>query len=92
MASYPKFTVRKPVDASELHDDMFRWANELTRELDSNDLKQRSAPSTNIYAVVTITEIGRPNQGDIAYVISTGKFKGYRVTTTDYTGGWVDFN
>ena len=45
-------------------------------------------PSTKIYTVVTITDIGRPQQGDVAYAISAAKFKGYTTTA----GGWVDFH
>ena len=63
MASYPKFPITKPNSTDELHTDICRWANELTRELDTEDLRKNSAPSTKIYAVVTITDIGRPQQG-----------------------------
>jgi len=86
MASYPKFPMTKPPSMDELHTDITRWANELTRELDTEDLRKNSAPSTKIYAVVTITDIGRPQQGDVAFAISATKFKGY-------TGSaWVDFH
>lgn len=88
MANYPKFPIRKPPTADELHTDVSRWANELTRELDTENLRQNSAPSTKIYTVVTITDIGRPQQGDVAYAISVGKFKGYTTSAT----GWVDFH
>ena len=86
MANYPKYPVNKPASADELHSDLTRWANELTRELDTESLRQDSAPSTKIYTVVTITDIGRPQQGDVAFAISVTKFKGY-------TGSaWVDFH
>ena len=86
MASYPKFPLTKPSNADELHTDISRWANELTRELGTEDLRKNSTPSTKIYAVVTITDIGRPQQGDVAFAISATKFKGY-------TGSaWVDFH
>ncbi len=88
MANYPKFPMRKPATANELHTDVRRWADELARELDSEDTKQTTRPSTNIYTVVTVTEIGRPKQGDVAYAISAAKFRGYTTTA----GGWVDFH
>tara|TARA_R100000231_G_scaffold41478_1_gene36205 strand:+ start:3420 stop:3686 length:267 start_codon:yes stop_codon:yes gene_type:complete len=88
MASYPKFPIMKPPSVDELHTDISRWANELTRELDTEDLRKDSAPSTKIYAVVTITDIGRPQQGDVAYAISAAKFRGYTTTAA----GWVDFH
>ena len=47
-------------------------------------------PTSNIYAVVTITEIGNPRRGDIAYAASAGKFKGYVSTTA--TQAWENLN
>lgn len=88
MANYPKFPIRRPASTDELHGDMSRWANELTRELNTEDIRQTNAPSTQIYTVVTVTEIGRPKAGDVAYAISAGKFRGYTTTAT----GWVDFH
>jgi hypothetical protein len=87
MANYPKFPLNRPSTAEELHASLTIWANELTRELDTENLRQSSTPSTKIYTVVTITDIGRPEQGDVAYAISVGKFKGYTTTATE----WVDF-
>ena len=81
-----KDSMRKNKTRDRTTDDFHRWANELTRELDTEDLRKNSAPSTKIYAVVTITDIGRPQQGDVAFAISATKFKGY-------TGSaWVDFH
>ena len=40
--------------------------------------------------VVTITDIGRPRKGDIAYAASAGKFKGYVSTTA--TQAWENLN
>jgi len=54
-----------------------RWGSVLIQELNSRDSQVDSKPSTNIYTVVTVTEIGRPQKGDIAYSASSGKFKGY---------------
>jgi hypothetical protein len=54
-----------------------RWGAALVNELDARDALVDTKPSTNIYTVVTVTEIGLPRKGDIAYSISSGKFKGY---------------
>ena len=45
---------------------------------------------TNIYAVVTVGSIKRPDKGDIAYSVSAGKFKGY--VSTAGTQAWQDLN
>ena len=62
----------------------------LVNELDSRDLEAQNTPSTNIFRVVTITSIGRPKKGDIAYSASSGKFKGY-VSLGSETS-WQDLN
>tara|TARA_R110000796_G_scaffold6593_1_gene23193 strand:+ start:1013 stop:1291 length:279 start_codon:yes stop_codon:yes gene_type:complete len=54
-----------------------RWGAALVNELDARDALVDTKPSTNIYTVVTVTEIGLPRKGDIAYSASSGKFKGY---------------
>ena len=72
---------------NEFKKTMIAWANELTRELDNEDIKVAAAPSTNIYTVVSTSEIGRPANGNVAYSISASKFRGYVEGT-----GWVDFN
>lgn len=88
MANYPKFPLLPAQTSEELHSDITQWANELTRELDTEDQNQTNAPSTNIYAVTTVSDIGRPRQGDVAYSISATKFRGYTTTAA----GWVDFH
>jgi hypothetical protein len=80
MANYPKV----PFNADGF---MQRWGNELVRELDTRDLRESSRPATKIYSVVTVTEIGRPASGDVAFAISAGKFRGYVSGT-----GWIDFH
>ena len=59
--------------------------NNKTRDIDID-----STPSTNIYTVVNISDIGRPRKGDIAYFSSVGKFKGY-VSLGSETS-WQDLN
>lgn len=89
MATYPRFPQFLTIRTL---DDFYRvistYTNELTRELDLEDAKQTSAPSTKIYTVTSITEIGRPSPGDVAYSTSSSIFRGYTTTVA----GWVDFN
>lgn len=87
MANYPRLSPSPFIRVEDLQDYLVRWSNELTRELDTEDQKQNAAPATKIYSVVTITEIGRPASGDVAFAISAGKFKGYVSGT-----GWIDFH
>ena len=78
MARYPTLFKRSYFkDPIEMYNGIQRWGSVLVQELNSRDLQVNSKPSTNIYTVVTITEIGRPKKGDIAYSASSGKFKGY---------------
>ena len=67
-----------------------QWGAALVNELDTRDQQQDATPSTNIYAVVTVGSIKRPDKGDIAYSVSTGKFKGY--VSTAATQAWQDLN
>ena len=64
-------------DIRKMYTDIQRWGSILINELNNRDIVVDSKPSSNIYTVVTITSIGRPRKGDIAYSASTGKFKGY---------------
>ena len=94
MARYPTFPTRF-IDTSdeelrELYTTLETWSGLLTSELETRDVDLDAAPSTNIYTVVTITEIGRPRKGDIAYAASSGKYKGY-VSLGSETS-WQDLN
>ena len=81
MARYPTFPLymgnMETDEVKNLYDTIQTWAAVLTNELDSRDIEVETTPSTNIYAVTTVTNIGRPQKGDIAYSTSSGKFKGY---------------
>ena len=89
MATYPRIPTFNSIrNVTDLFDIMYRWGNELTRELDTRDAKEEAKPSTNIYTVTTVTEIGRPKAGDVAYSTSSSIFRGYTTTAA----GWVDFN
>jgi|TARA_R110000803_G_scaffold39199_1_gene84485 hypothetical protein len=89
MATYPGLSnYTKITTVQQLEDIVRTFVNELTRELDLEDQKQTNAPATKIYTVTTVTEIGRPSAGAVAYSTSSGKFRGYTTTAT----AWVDFN
>ena len=78
MARYPTLPMRMSnEDLIDMYKQIQRWGSILVNELDSRDLEAQNTPSTNIFRVVTITSIGRPKKGDIAYSASSGKFKGY---------------
>ena len=81
MARYPEFPVIFPDDVkkgvSYIYNRFQQWGAALVNELDTRDQIQDAQPSTNIYAVVTVGSIKRPDKGDIAYSTSSGKFKGY---------------
>ena len=91
MARYPTlpFTINTE-DIQQIYREVQRWSSVLVNDLDSRDMEIDSKPSTNIYRVVTVTSIGRPRKGDIAYSASTGKFKGY-VSLGSETS-WQDLN
>lgn len=88
MANYPKFPYYAPENIQDLYRLLEGWANELSRELDSQDTFIEAQPATKIYTVTTVTDIGRPSGGDVAYSTSSSIFRGYTTTAT----GWVDFN
>jgi|TARA_R100000664_G_C2759834_1_gene150081 hypothetical protein len=91
MARYPTLPMRlSNEDLMDMYKQIQRWGSILVNELDSRDLEAQNTPSTNIFRVVTITSIGRPKKGDIAYSASSGKFKGY-VSLGSETS-WQDLN
>jgi hypothetical protein len=94
MARYPEFPIIFPDDVKKgvnyIYSRFQHWGSALINELDTRDIVQDAQPSTNIYAVVTVGSIERPDKGDIAYSVSTGKFKGY--VSTAGTQAWQDLN
>ena len=54
-----------------------RWGSALLNELNTRDPQVETTPSTNIYTISTVTQLKNPQKGDIAYSVSSGKFKGY---------------
>ena len=94
MARYPDFPLIFPDDVKKGADYIYgrirQWSSALINELDTRDLVQEAKPTSNIYAVVTVTNIDNPDKGDIAYSVSSGKFKGY--VSTAGTQAWQDLN
>ena len=94
MARYPDFPLIFPEDVKKGVDYIYsrirQWSAALINELDTRDQVQEGKPTSNIYAVVTVTTIKSPDKGDIAYSVSSGKFKGY--VSTAATKAWQDFN
>ena len=81
MARYPTFPTNfngiSNDELRELYNTIEDWAALLVSELQTRDIDIDATPSTNIYTVVTVTNIGRPRKGDIAYSACSGKYKGY---------------
>jgi len=94
MARYPAFPLIFPEDVKKGVDYVYgriqQWSAAFINELDTRDQIQEGKPTSNIYAVVTVGSIKRPDKGDIAYAVSSGKFKGYVSTAT--TQAWQDLN
>ena len=94
MARYPDFPLIFPEDVKRGVDYVYgriqQWSAALINELDTRDQVQEGKPTSNIYAVVTVTSIKSPDKGDIAYSVSSGKFKGY--VSTAGTQAWQDLN
>ena len=91
MARYPTlpFTLTND-DLVDMYKQVRSWGEVLVQELDSRDLQVDSTEAQTIFRVTTVTEIGRPVKGAIAYSTSTGKFKGY-VSLGSETS-WQDLN
>jgi len=89
MANYPNLPLYIPSreNLERVYDEIVSWANQLAQELDLRDNQVDNRPATKVYSVVTVTEIGRPSPGDIAFSLGEEKFKGYVSST-----GWVDLN
>ena len=70
MARYPDMPTLYNLSNKEMNDtynELKSWSGSLINELETRDTEVNSTPSTNIYSVVTVTTIGRPKAGDIAY-------------------------
>jgi len=84
---YPKLPkYQSTEDLTEVYNTLISYAGELKFLLESRDVEVDSTPATKIFSVTTVTEIGRPASGDIAFCVSASKFRGY------IGNSWVDFN
>ena len=93
MARYPDLPYLLNVTQEEtrkVYQALEKWGAALVNQLDLRDQELEGAPATNIFTVVTVTDIGRPKGGDVAYSASSGKFKGYVSTAASTT--WKDFH
>lgn len=96
MARYPeipalffaKRTGEKTFTQEEVYKLLQQWGAALINELDIRDVEVESTPTSNILAVVTVSEVGRPQAGDILYAASAGKFRGF--VSSAASVGWVD--
>ena len=87
MASYPQFTIYKNIqDVNNMYGEIVSWGNRLTSELEIRDDEVRNQAAIRGEVVTTVTEIGRPQAGDVAFSSGESKFKGYNGTA------WVDFH
>ena len=73
----PNYYNVQGIDPNELYGQIVRYAAELKFLLEQRDTQINLAPATRIYPVVTLSDIGNPSQGDIAYSASTGQYAGY---------------
>lgn len=69
MARYPNLpsllNVVEP-ETKRIYNTLEKWGAALINQLDLRDQEIEAAPTTNIYTVVTITNIGRP-KGEILH-------------------------
>ena len=91
MATYPvlPFALTNE-DLVDMYNQVRTWGDVLIQELDARDLDIDNAAAATVFTVKTETQIGRPQKGDIAYSVSSGKFKGYVSLGTETS--WQDLN
>tara|TARA_R100001086_G_C11820605_1_gene253992 strand:+ start:137 stop:421 length:285 start_codon:yes stop_codon:yes gene_type:complete len=81
MARYPFFNyyINDLSDDNilKLYNEMKNWGSILVRELDKRDLDVDTKPANTVLTATTVTQLSKPKKGDIAYSVSSGKFKGY---------------
>tara|TARA_R100001224_G_scaffold32716_1_gene18284 strand:- start:1087 stop:1362 length:276 start_codon:yes stop_codon:yes gene_type:complete len=82
MARYPEVSTFIMVDLSNeesrtIYNEMQLWSGALINELDTRDTEVDSTPSTTVLTVTTVTDIGAPIAGNIAFSTGESKFKGY---------------
>ena len=86
----PKFVRFIDSEVDNLYDTLSEWGAKLILDLQTRDVQEETRPTTNIFTVVTVTEIGRPQAGNIAYVADRGKLVGY--VSLGAETSWHDLN
>ena len=86
----PRFIRLEELEQSILYQIIQDWGAALINNLDTRDQELDSTPSTNIFSVVCVTSIGRPQAGNIVYAASRGKFVGY--VSLGAETSWHDLN
>ena len=64
-------------ESRTVYNELQLWSGALINELDTRDTEVDAAPSTTVLSVVTVTDIGAPIAGNIAFSSGESKFKGY---------------
>jgi len=77
-------------DLIQMYNEVQNWGNILIQELNNRDVELDSRQSTTFRTVTTVTNLGRPQKGDIAYSTSSGKFRGY--VSLGVETSWQDLN
>mgnify|MGYP003139311853 FL=1 len=77
-------------DLVDMYNQVRTWGDVLIQELDARDLDIDNAAASTVFTVTTVIQIGRPQKGDIAYSVSSGKFKGY--VSLGAETSWQDLN
>lgn len=93
MATYPQLRSLVRIGdytAKEFYKMLEDWGAVLVNTLEQRDNQVDASPSTNIYTVVCVTSVGRPQGGDIVYIASRGKFAGY--VSLGAETSWQDLN
>jgi hypothetical protein len=75
MATYPQLRSLVRIGdytAKEFYKMLEDWGAVLVNTLEQRDNEVDATPSTNIYTVVCVTSVGRPQGGDIVYIASRG--------------------
>jgi len=77
-------------DLIQMYNEVQNWGNILVQELNNRDVELDTRQSKTFLTVVTVTSLGRPQKGDIAYSTSSGKFRGY--VSLGVETSWQDLN
>ena len=73
----PRYIDVRQVDVQRVYSDLESYTNELKFLLEQRDLAEQLRPATRFYPATSVTQIPKPNIGDIAYSTSSGRFWGY---------------